>query len=332
MIPTSRPRQADRPTWSTTQLVQRRAELLAHSRALSTNLTYDSALHSYITFCTRHSFALDPSPDTLSFYVTYMSTYIKPSSVGSYLSGILNKLKPYFPNVRATRRHPLVTHTLQGAMRLANTPVQRKRPLTPHDLRSILQSSSDTDHDDLLFCALTFTGFFGLLRPSELCFSDSPKRRDVRKLMLRHLVELNDNSVSIPLHAHKADQQLSGNTVLLIRRDDDLNPIPIIIRYLSSRDRYFPLNPELWTMHNGTVPRYSWFVNRLKKLLPGNIGGSSLRSGGADHLAQIGTDPALIQACGRWASEAYKVYLRTHPAMVHHLITTSAARHVHLPF
>lgn len=108
------------------------------------------------------------------------------------------------------------------------------------------------------------------------------------------------------LYTHtKADQQLSCNTVLLLRRDDGLNPIPILRRYLEIRDHWFPLNPELWSRSDGSISCYPWFTKRLKPLLPGNIGGSSLRSGGADHLARLGTDHALIQACGRWASNAY---------------------------
>lgn len=282
-------------------------------------------------FCTKHHFSLEPVPDTLSFYITYMSTYIKPSSVASYLSGILNKLEPYYPTIRETRRHPLVRNTLEGALRLANSPVQRKRPICLDDLRIVMQQSlSSSVYDDLLFTALTFTGFFGLLRPSELCIHDSPKRRDVRKIMLRHLVEFTEGSFSIALFAHKADQQLAGNTVLLLRRDDDLDPLPILRQYLTARDSRFPLNPELWTRSDGLVPKYSWFTNRLKQLLIGNIGGSSLRSGGADHLARIGTDPLLIQACERWASDAYKVYLRTHPAMVHHIIANNAASHLQI--
>lgn len=320
-----RPRHVDRPAWPLTQLVERRAELLAGSRALSTHITYNSALNSYVAFCTAHGFSLTPTPDTFSFYITYMSMYIKPSSIASYLSGIIHNLQPYHPHVQEIRRHPLVQNTLQGALRLVNTPVKRKRPLSISDLRLVIHATqASPSHDDLLFCALTFTGFFGLLRPSEICFSDSPAKRDIRKLMLRHLLIFDEGSISIPLHAHKADQQNSGNMVMLIRRDDDLNPLPVIQRYLESRDHLFPLNPELWTRADGSIPQYSWYTRRLKALLPGNIGGSSLRSGGADHLARIGTSPSLIQACGRWASEAYKVYLRTHPAMIHHLITQQA--------
>lgn len=325
MLPSTRSRQPARPPWPTAKLVQRRAELLAHSRATSTNLTYNSALQSFVTFCNKHNFSLEPTPETLSFYVTYMASYIKPSSIASYLSGILSKLEPYFPNAREARQHQLVRQTLEGALRLAGTPVQRKRALTTADLRIIIASTSETNFDDLLFRALVFTGFFGLLRPSELCVSDSPKRRDVHKIMLRHLLEYHEEFIMIPLHAHKADQQLAGNSVILLRRDDDLNPFPIIEQYLSLRDQHYPINPELWTDSRGSLPRYSWLVRRLKACLSGNIGGSSLRSGGADHLARLGTDPLLIQACGRWASDAYKVYLRTHPAMVHHLISSSAA-------
>lgn len=325
----SRPRNAARPSWSTSHLIQRRAELLTNSRAPSTNITYNSALTSYTEFCTKHNFPLDPTPDTLSFYIAYMSSFIKPTSVASYLSGILHLLQPYFPHAREARSHPLVKNTLQGALCIANSPVQRKRPITLDDLHLIASyGAPQPSYNDLLLRALSFTSFFGLLRPSEVCLSDSPRKRDMRKIMLRHQLVIEDDMMSIPLHAHKADQQNSGNMVLLLRRDDSLNPLPIITNYLHLRDASFPINPELWTRSDGSLPNYSWFIQKIKSILGGNIGGSSFRSGGADYLARIGTDPALIQACGRWASEAYKVYLRTHPAMVHHLISTSAATYL----
>lgn len=312
------------------QLVQRRAELLALSSAAGTEATYSSAFNSYSSFCTAHSLSLEPSPETLSLYVTYMASYIKPSSVASYLSGIIAKLEPYFPRAREARSHPMVSKTLQGALRIANTPVQRKRPLTTHDLATIINSlPTQPSHDDLLFCALTFTGFFGLLRPSEFCLSDSASKHDSRKIMLRHEVSFTNGLLRFPLHAHKADQQLAGSDVLLLQRTDHLDPVTRICQYLASRDSLYPLNPELWTKQDGTIPRYKWFVTRLKSLLPPGIGGASPRSGGADYLASMGADPSLIQAAGRWASEAYKVYLRTHPVLVQHLLLHGAVSAVH---
>jgi hypothetical protein len=66
----------------------------------STHLTYTSALNSYLTFCKLHGFDIKSTPETLSLYVTYQSTFINPKSVDSYLSGIANQMEVFFPDVR----------------------------------------------------------------------------------------------------------------------------------------------------------------------------------------------------------------------------------------
>ena len=60
-----------------------------HSISLSYSLntssfgTYTSALNSYLTFCDLHGLPADPTPDTLLFYVIFLSTHIKPDSINS---------------------------------------------------------------------------------------------------------------------------------------------------------------------------------------------------------------------------------------------------------
>ena len=60
---------------------------------------YTSALNLYLTFGKLHNFNIDPTPETLSLYVTYQSTFINPKSVDSYLSGIANQMESFFPDV-----------------------------------------------------------------------------------------------------------------------------------------------------------------------------------------------------------------------------------------
>ncbi len=91
---------------------------------------YNSALNSYITFCKLHDFPVKPMEDTLSYYVVYMSSHIKPDSVGTYLSGICNHLENFFPDVRAIRNSILVSRTLKGCKRLKGSEVKRKLPLS----------------------------------------------------------------------------------------------------------------------------------------------------------------------------------------------------------
>jgi hypothetical protein len=117
-----------------------------------------------------HNFPVEPTPDTLSFYVVYMSHHIKPSSVDSYLSGITQQLEPYFPSVREVRKSMLLRRTIAGCKRLRGLPTTRKRALTMDDLRLVVHhySTITPSHDDLLFVAQLLTGFFALMRLGEL--------------------------------------------------------------------------------------------------------------------------------------------------------------------
>src|SRR5882724_3745328 len=85
----------------------------------STINTYNSHLQSYLSFCKLHSFPLDPSPDTLSFFIMFMAHHIKPISIMQYLSGIVTSLEPYFPDVRMNQHSALVTCTLARMRKLS---------------------------------------------------------------------------------------------------------------------------------------------------------------------------------------------------------------------
>ena len=73
--------------------------LLGLSIDSTTAASYTSTINSYLTFCKIHRLSIEPMLDTLSYYVTYQSHFINPSSVDSYLSGIVNQLKPYYPDI-----------------------------------------------------------------------------------------------------------------------------------------------------------------------------------------------------------------------------------------
>jgi len=92
----------------------------------STSTTYASALHSYTSFCLVHKFPLTPTLHTLAFYTVYMSHYINPRSVECYLSGICHSLEAHYPEIRESRRHPLVLKALKGCKKLRHINVTRK--------------------------------------------------------------------------------------------------------------------------------------------------------------------------------------------------------------
>lgn len=311
----------ERPVWAPETLIVERARLLANNLAPNSTIAYGSALNSYVSFCQAHSFPLEPTPDTLSFYVAYMATFVKPSTVASYLSGIASRLEEVYPTVRQTRKHWLVTRTLQGAFRLYSTPKSRKRHLTVEDLL-VLDEHVDTHptYDLVLFRAMMFVGFHGLLRADEITLSQRVEAQDHRRTMMRsHLVSAQDG-FELKLRAHKADQSFFGNTVLIRSAEPFSDPIARLNAYLQIRDDIFPISPFLWLRRDGSLPSYGWFLDLIHSILDQDLGGSSMRSGGATYLAAHGASHDDIRLAGRWASAAYENYIRAHPLILHSMM------------
>jgi hypothetical protein len=166
-------------------LVNERTISLGYAIDASSFGAYTSTLNSYITFCNIHELPIDPTPDTLSFFIVFLSSHIKPDSVNSYLSGICRQLEPFYPDVSLNRKTLLVSRTMTGCMRRFWTPVKRKTPLSHANLLLVLDSTiSAPSHDERLFVALLVTGFYALLRLGELVFSDKKSLRNYRKIAL----------------------------------------------------------------------------------------------------------------------------------------------------
>ncbi|RDB27517.1 hypothetical protein Hypma_003769 [Hypsizygus marmoreus] len=311
-------RQPSRLPWSRERLEHERSIALGAVLEASSHASYNSALQSYLTFCQAHHFPIDPTPDTLSFYIVYMCHHIKPKSVSSYLSGICNQLEPIYPEVRIHRKHRLVTNTLRGCTKLRAIPTTRKRPITREELVHITsQYPPSASHDDKLFIAILLTGFHGLMRLGELAWPDKLSLRDYRKVSRCNTVNISDNTFSFLLPSHKADHTFEGNQILLHSTNTGDDPLHAFTSYLTSRDTSFPLNPELWLCADGSIPTRNWFLRRLRTHLPDkDVAGHSLRAGGATALALAGIPGYLIQAIGRWASDTFRIYIRQHPTLL----------------
>ena len=314
-------RQPRRDAWTMDRLINERSISLGYSLDSSSYGTYTSALNSYLTFCNMHNLPVDPTPDTLSFYVVFLSSHIDPKSVNSYLSGICRQLEPFFPEVRRNRNSLLVSRTMTGCMRRFGNPVKRKTPLSHANLLFILDSMvSQPSHDNLLFATLLLTGFHALMRLGELVFPDKKILRNYRKISLRHSVSILSDQYSFFLPSHKADRFFEGNTIIIQKNNRPTDPYKPFLDYIKSRDLRFPIHPELWLTSGGAVPTRFWFISRLRAFLPANFAGQSLRSGGATSLAESGADLPTIQAIGRWNSDTFRIYIRKNPVVLHAIL------------
>lgn len=324
-----RSRQPARQAWSRDRLLRERAILLGLAIDKSTLKTYSSALNSYLTFVRMHDFPVEPSPDTLSFYAVYMSHHINPRSVTSYLSGICHQLEPYFPGVREARRSPLVERTLKGCMRSKGVATKRKRALTTSDLLLVVNNlKNSTQHDDLLFLAMFLTGFFALMRLGELTFPDDSTLHNWKKITKRSSAIVTEDHYEFLLPSHKADRFFEGNRIIVKKQQYcDLNPLSFFRNYIASRDSNFPLSSPLWLTSAGAVPTRSFFMTRLRQYFTRDVGGQSMRAGGATSLAEHGVPPSLIQFMGRWSSEAFTIYIRKNPVLIQALLYSANTHH-----
>jgi hypothetical protein len=145
---------------------------------------------------------------------------------------------------------------------------------------------------------------------------DNKNLQDYRKLTLRHSVAFSPSGFTFMLRSHKADRFFEGNRVLLQKTSSADDPLSCFTAYLARRDSLFPLKPELWLRSDSSVPTRRWFLSRLRSFFPSDVAGHSLRSGGATALAEAGVAPNVIQAMGRWASNTFQIYIRTHPTLL----------------
>ena len=324
-----RSRQPVREAWSRERLIRERSIALGQAIDTSTLKSYSSALNSYLAFVRLHDFPVEPTPDTLSFYTVFMCSHIKPGSVTTYLSGLCQQLEPYFPNVRAARLSPLVERTLKGCHRLKGVAAKRKRALTIPDLILVYNDLHNSPlYDDQLFLTMLFSGFFALMRLGELSFPNDKELQNWRKVIKRSSVIITDDRYEFDLPANKSDPFFEGNHIIIQKTQYcDLNPLSVFQTYLNNRDSKFPLSSPLWLTSKGEVPTRYFFMSRMKHYFDQDVGGHSMRAGGATTLAERGVPTSLIQMIGRWSSDAFLIYIRKSPVLIQALLYSADQHH-----
>ena len=315
-------RQPVREAWPLERLIFERSLSLGFALHPNTTRAYSSHLNSYLTFCQLHHFPVDPTPDTLSFYVVFMAHHIQPRSIDNYLSGIVSQLEPHYPSVRAARNSDLVRRTMRGSLRRFSRPVRSRQPLSRADLDLALSLfSRPFAYDDLCWLTMLLCAFFGLLRVGELVWPDSPDLQVHSQLTSRLSVSFDAESFTFDVPRRKSDDRFEGSRVCITASFISPDPRGLFLQYLACRDATFPLHPFLWVRADGLVPTRAWFLRRFRLAFPSStFSGHSLRAGGATSLAAAGVSPAQIQAIGHWSSSAWQRYVRKNPTLLQTLL------------
>ncbi len=315
--------QPKRLTWSLEHLENEWVIFRSSYLDKSTQSTYKSGLNSYLTFCEWHNFDINPTVDTLSFFITYMAWQTGPSGklITSYLSGIAFYLKPSYPHIHDTWKHPLILQTIQGVEKKVSQPIKQRLPIEDLHLQLLLNKLKDSeDLDNRLFLVICFTAYHGLMWIGKLVIPDDHKQLNFRKVILCQTVKVSmRNSLGVyefNLPTSKSNQHFYGNSVIIQAHTRPLDPLKVFSNYLSHQDQIFPFFPQLWLQELGLPPLRSWLLCKLHTTLPSEYSGHSFRARGTTHLAEVGVLDNKIQAMGHWSSETWWVYVHKNPVIL----------------
>jgi len=120
--------------------------------------------------------------------------------------------------------------------------------------------------------------------------------------------------VQYHLPYHKSDPFYHGTDVIFTSQDV-ADPVTTLQKYLVLRDCIHGTKAALFLRENGFHPSHSWFKQKFFAVLDRQFGGHSAWTGYATFLASLGISETIIQAVGRWSSEAWKIYIHENPAI-----------------
>ena len=96
---------------------------------------------------------------------------------------------------------------------------------------------------------------------------------------------------------------------------DVANPILLLREYVLRHDGHHGAKAALFIRENGSHPTHSWFDIKFFAVLDRRSGGHSAQARYTTFLAGLGVSETIIQAIGRWSSEAWKIYIRENPSI-----------------
>jgi hypothetical protein len=302
-----------RPVMDLGDLDCRTLWLQAHAIEKSTNKNYITGARDYLRFCTTHSLPIDPTPQTLSRYLSYTSQFI--ASGPKYLSGVRHFLHELYPDFDINRSNPLVTSVIRGSKKVRADPVRRKLPLRLDHLSKFLtHARASKSYDDLLFATILFCSFYACHRTGELGQRNDRALFDWKKIINRSSLIFEQHQAHYHLPYHKGDPFYRG-TDILFTSHAVADPVALLAEYTSLRDKQHGAVAALFLCENGSHPTCSWFDSKLFSILDHYFGGHSSRAGGATYYASLGLTEDIIQAIGRWSSAAWKIYIRDNPTI-----------------
>lgn len=242
---------------------------------------------------------------------------VKSSTLKAYIAGI--KAWHLFHNKEYPYQVDRAIKTLLKATRMTEAKfedIDRKRsPVQLSDLIILLEILPSQGEAGIAMLCVALVAFWGTGRLGEL-LSDNPRKTLPRWDDL----EWNEDRSIVKIALHNAKTARPGEVqyISLERQNSLLDPVSMLEEWFAFRHR--KLSDEIFVVHvndkktrlgkQATISqlRSIWNTKRSKKKQM--LHGHSFRIGGASLRWNLGADREEVKRAGRWASNAYIIYLR----------------------
>jgi len=291
------------------------SNLVKHSVAPKTLKVYTQSYRTYQRLMSQIQRPERPTSSTLMwdnlllFIAGLNKLGLASSSATTYVAGVRHFLRTELSTVDQRQ----VSAALKGYLRLAQSPLNQKRPITTGQLALMEQKLQPLLREMEEVWAVIVIGVFGLFRLGEMV-PDRPS--DFCKMRHPMICDLSwtSNSVGIRLKVTKTDQgaRLRQTVSLQCSCPVGFKPCPVcLLRSVSAGNP--PPGRSLFVRKGLPVCR-PLVIEKIKAWtagigLPGSeFSGHSLRRGGATSALIVGLTETETKKLGRWKGDTYLAY------------------------
>mgnify|MGYP001550464899 CR=1 FL=1 len=271
----------------------------------------------YLAFCIDNQLVIfPPQYSNISRFYMYLLSRIKAYvSLSNYQSSIATFYKAY--GFQLDTSDIIFKLFNMAAKKTLNTVPSPKLPLEYHHLLQFLRVADMSNPFHMTFISAVVTGFFGLLRRSNIC-PPSVLQFDHHKHLTRSDIDISPTSLVVNLRWTKTNQH--GDKVFKVPiasfPGSPLDP-PVLFAAFNDTLRVFPQDPCFSFYLHGRhyVLTHQDLAHMLKSFLhaigvdAAGYASHSIRRGGATLFHMAGVPSLDIQAHGTWQSDAYRRYV-----------------------
>ena len=290
---------------------------------------YNTAARSWACFCERRNLPPFPVyPYVFSMFMHWRAMTISMNSLlGVYTAGVKDAcITQGFP--WPCSGDPTVTRTVRFLLKkYGRKGGKEKAPVTVASILAMAKrlpgwpNLADLSHDDRLFLLAASMGTFGFLRGGE--FMTSPKASRAVLLGSQLRLHMDSECVSVDIVMPKATWWETSRTVVVYSPEDECPVAPHLLLQAYRAHSVVPLHPACPALKtsSGAVLSKAWMIKRTRSLMDEAgitfysrsglkilAGASSFRAGGVESARSANILAPVIQALGRWSSEAWMRY------------------------